>query len=410
MPLTACLADASIVDATACSDDVWASVYRTELTLQLTCRGCGHPMMAKRSSKGLRFFAHRAAGPADCPSAGESAEHLELKRRLADLIRLTGAEAILEATPAQGDQGGWRADVLCIAPSGRRVAFEVQLAAMTVEEGNERSSKYRRDGIDVAWVTSKHAHWVSRIPSMRIDYDDTGAWVTRGIAKFGAMYGWTQPEPVPLDRVVRGLVEATIEPVSARSHEEDVGGKTRWISDATLLVPSAEARAVEQARARAEAQRALEQDQRAQHERNVRALMERQERVLQIAIDDALSTGISENQVWLGVPATWWNGARPVPVMQALGNPRTAMGLAVWVGPNSKEVRLWAVICPVAGRCTSGLGWSWAKRDVRVYAETMTEAAKLAQALNRRPSGILVRETSVMNHNSAASLKAGPEA
>lgn len=390
MPLTARNADGTVIDATACGDDEWFSVYRTALTTALTCRGCGHPMIAKRSSKGLRFFAHRADRPIDCPSAGESVEHLELKRLLADLIRAHGAEAVLEATPNAGDLGGWRADVLGVTVQGRRVAFEVQLAAMTVEEGQTRSAKYQADGIGVAWITSKHAHWLSRIPSARVISDDAGTWATRGLGKWNGT-SWTQPEPVALQRLVVGLMNDSVRAVHAGYHAEEAGARTLWIDDAVLLVPAADAAAMEHQRAAIAAIHAQELQRQENHERNMRLLRERQERVLQDAIADAVETCIGAQQVWLGVPPTQWSGTTPTSLREALGNEKTAQGLVIWAGASRADLRLWAVICPVAARCSYGLGVSWAKRGVRVYAATHREAERLAGALGRQREGITVR-------------------
>lgn len=64
---------------------------------------------------------------------------------------------MIEAQPASGDHGGWRADVLAVTPDGKRFAFEAQLAAMTAAEGIERTERYQRDQIETVWFTTKNA-------------------------------------------------------------------------------------------------------------------------------------------------------------------------------------------------------------------------------------------------------------
>ena len=125
-------------------------------------------MQAKRSKLGLRFFAHDSE-TVGCPSMGETAAHLNLKSQLAQAARRCGWRAELEAMPKVGDVGGWRADVLATDPlSGTRVAFEVQLAPMTVVEGEERTAKYAADDVATFWVTTSTPWWLWRLPGFRI--------------------------------------------------------------------------------------------------------------------------------------------------------------------------------------------------------------------------------------------------
>lgn len=140
-------------------------------------------MITKISRTGLRFFAHKAK-PESCAMGGESPEHRRLKHRIAVLIRQLGFEAAVEAAPAPGDAGGWRADVLGVAPSGRRVAFEVQLAGMTVTEGQDRTDRYARDGIETVWVSTKHAARISALSSARLKLEGDALTADRGLARW----------------------------------------------------------------------------------------------------------------------------------------------------------------------------------------------------------------------------------
>ncbi|WP_089000333.1 competence protein CoiA family protein [Micromonospora echinofusca] len=135
MTFVALHADRGRVDATL--DDlgcgwVWSEIHRRRPRVRLCCQQCDHPVHAKVSSGGLRFFAHDPERRPDCPAARETMEHHLLKLELATAVRSTGWRAELEAT-RPGAQ--WRADVLAVSPDGcRTMAWEVQLSSITAEE------------------------------------------------------------------------------------------------------------------------------------------------------------------------------------------------------------------------------------------------------------------------------------
>ena len=222
VPLTA-LRDLELVDATVIDDAGWSSIHRARPPVTLTCRGCGGALTARVSKYQTRHFYHRTRVD-DCPSIGESADHLRLKALTARSILRAGARAVIEASPRIDDEGGWRADVLAEHSSGRRVAFEVQLAAMTVAEGQERTDRYQRDGIATCWVTLRRSSWFGRIPGIRVDTGDSIAYVTSGLIRWIQTQGcwYLVTDLVSLDRVVALIVggEATPRPLE------------RWIIDA----------------------------------------------------------------------------------------------------------------------------------------------------------------------------------
>lgn len=376
MPLTALDVSGATFDATACSDADWTSVYMCRPRAHLLCRGCGKMMHAKVSSKGLRFFAHDVLSEG-CFSAGETPQHLALKVLIANLIRAAGGQAVLEATPAPTDQGGWRADVLGIGTEGRRVAFEVQLEAMKLEEGQERTARYRADGIDTVWVSDKHASWMCRLPSCHLSSVAEDALVDRGIARYRAdpVHPWEPAEPVPLKSVVRGLLYGNMGTTKSGYYTERIAERTFTSDDAVVLVTTHDLQrqvAHEQRRERVKAK----------HAANLLALEQRQDRVLQLAIDDAIHEG-NLTSISLGVPPTRWTGELPVPLKDASGNNATGFAPALWTehekGRNG--LHLWAVICPPASHLSPSLGRSWRARNVRVYVESAAEARKVGQAL-----------------------------
>ena len=68
------------------------------------------------------------------------------------------------------------------------------------------------------------------------------------------------------------------------------------------------------------------------------------------------------------------------------------MGSVVWLGPARDNLRLFAVVCPVASRITPGLAASWRRRGVQVYVAEPRERQRVAGALGWAPQRLrLVR-------------------
>lgn len=394
MPLTATYAS-DVIDATACTDTAWDAVYKTRPRALLHCRACEQAMHAKLSSRGTRFFAHDRKVP-HCAAAGETPLHRHLKAALADAIRAAGWTAAVEATPDRGDSGGWRADVLAVDDrSGRRIAFEAQLATMTVADAQARTARYAADAIQTIWLTTRHAPWVWSVPGCQLQ-DTTPAdarqpptfAVTRGLAKL-ADDGWIFPPPLPLPRLVAGVLAATIVPFTIDYVREELAhGKTaRWLwhANATGLVPAthgararrlANERAADAARANADAER---------HRSNREALYVRQDRVLPVAAADAAAALHVGECVWAGVPATRVLADVAVDRLSAAGNERTARAATIWIGRDRQALRLFAVCSPVASLITPGLAASWTRRRVRVYVAERAEAVRVARAIGCPP-------------------------
>ena len=185
MTFVALHADRGRVNATL--DDlgcgwVWSEIHRRRPRVRLCCQQCDHPVHAKVSSGGLRFFAHDPERRPDCPAARETMEHHLLKLELATAVRSTGWRAELEAT-RPGAQ--WRADVLAVSPDGcRTMAWEVQLSSITAEEIAERSGRLDGAGVPVCWVGVKPRRWAEEVPSVvvRPPAERGQAWrVTHGL-------------------------------------------------------------------------------------------------------------------------------------------------------------------------------------------------------------------------------------
>ncbi|MFF1872599.1 competence protein CoiA family protein [Kitasatospora herbaricolor] len=179
----------------------WAAVYKVRPRVPLTCPDCGHGVHARRSSRGLRHFAHDPQRPEQCELAGESMEHHLLKLQLACAIRESGWHAELEVAAPDGT---WRADVMASSPDGgRRIAWEAQLSAITLDDIRDRTERYFEAAVEVCWVTTrKETPWMGRVPSVRVDGEE-GRWlVNDGIAGFDSRAGRWEVRPVPLGSLV----------------------------------------------------------------------------------------------------------------------------------------------------------------------------------------------------------------
>jgi competence protein CoiA len=146
MPLVAML-DGERLESFRSTAEEWTALrasYRGRQLL-MTCGSAGIP---KTSSRGIKFFAHKAKG--DCAihvGAPESAEHLQTKALLAEAARRAGWTATVEYV---GPRGDWVADVL-IERGGTRIALEAQWSAQTADEFNARTARYVAAGIQCRW-------------------------------------------------------------------------------------------------------------------------------------------------------------------------------------------------------------------------------------------------------------------
>jgi hypothetical protein len=117
-----------------------------------------------------------------------------------------------------------------------------------------------------------------------------------------------------------------------------------------------------------------------EHDRRRIALFARQEAALPAALADANAALTAHQRVQVRVPPKDVAGT---PTREdARGNERTAYGRVVWIRDGLiRETKLFAVVCPVAGRIGPGLARSWSTRGVRVYAADEGEARHLAGVL-----------------------------
>lgn len=416
VPLTCLHPDRGLLDATAADLGVglrWSDLHRAKPRAALTCRACGGAMAAKVSKLGTPFFAH-VRRPDECDLAYESVEHRLLKSALAALVRAAGWSAELEA-PGEG-VSPWRADLLATSPDGRRrIALEVQLAAITADEIRRRSENYAASAVEVCWVTDRIRPWLGGAPYLVVEPDEGGTLVARyGLWRFEPVFcadrrncdrslyntsnvwramhrgagpevcpGHGQWEPVAqqLARVVGLLLEGRLASGDLRPSRSIGEGRsfTTWSSygqahlawTAPQYLQRAEAQRL--AQLEHERQQELQEEAEAKHAANARAWAERMAGAVLPARQE-LSREL-EQAVEAGEPDAFW----------AMGTPLRLMG----------QRRVQGVICPVAGRITPEIAQRL--RGVVVFVATEDERQRVARQL---PQAVDVR---VVGERAAAS-------
>jgi hypothetical protein len=383
MPLTAVHPKLGTVDASLVTDETWATIHKVRPRPMLTCRGCEGRMQARRSSLGLRFFAHDRTEPT-CPSNGETPEHRALKHTIAQAIREANSTAEIEVAPGPGDRGGWRADVLASTPDGRRIAFEAQLASMTTAEGQERTDRYADDGIETVWITTKHASWLFQLPGVRVDDANGIVRATRGCAVFDGER-WRTRDDALFGRLIASLLAGRVRPLHLRYLSESyLRGKQsvlKFHDDVVILAPTEQVDRYNEQQKREAEQALVEEMQRARHQQNREALVERQRSILPTAAAKTLRVMPDGHSLWAGIPPAPVKDIRSLTPEGSIGNEATAWGVPLWTGTDKRNLFLQAVVCPVADRITDGLAANWRKRNITVFVETPREDQRLNEKL-----------------------------
>lgn len=171
----------------------------------LVCPICSSPMIIVSASvlagEVVRIAHFRHHDIRDCPytayGKGESEEHLSAKAWLRDMLRRDAGFAVPVELEFHLPQIGRIADVAQIFPNGWIVVHEIQLASITPEMLNQRSSDYLAAGCDVVWYLGKNA-------ATRTNRD----WV-REFQGFEALIQWEEY------RVDRHRIELPAEPAAS---------------------------------------------------------------------------------------------------------------------------------------------------------------------------------------------------
>lgn len=391
MPLTAQHPDLGLLDASTHElrrgEGPWPRVYKVRPRAPLTCRGCGHGLHAKISPNGLRFFSHDAA-QSDCPTAGESLAHRLLKLELVSAARAAGWEAELEVAG-----NGWRADVLATSPTGRRMAWEAQLAQITTAEIVDRHDTMTSDGLEVCWVADRHRAWIGVVPAIAVapthpETGEPGLHVVTGHARFeprwcenrrscddvpsfrryveraGPCAGhgtWETPQPLPLERFVAAVCADSLRCLPLTEHHRDAwqrqGAPAAAWTARRYGVAEREQVAAREVREAFEQRLDAERDG---HERHILALMERQQAIRKPA---AARVGeLTGTQAWANDEAQ---------------GPEWAMGIPVLAGSQGVA----GVICPVASRIEGSVRARLA--PLLILVASQAEADRIARVAER---------------------------
>lgn len=198
-------------------DQSWEAVWKVKPPAPIVCAECRHPMYAKISRSGLRFFAHAPHAP-DCEIAqqGESEAHHLLKLELASAARDAGAHAELEV---RAPDGSWRADVLATDPGGGwTMALEAQLSPITAADITARTDRMREHSVTSCWFSDRpHPPWLGTVPSVRLPPDAGGGLtVAEGLVKFTGS-GWQVPPQVGLTDILRWVFAGKVVPHAPRT-------------------------------------------------------------------------------------------------------------------------------------------------------------------------------------------------
>ncbi|MFC4499607.1 MULTISPECIES: competence protein CoiA family protein [Streptomyces] len=196
----------------------WGAVWKVKPPAPITCVECRHPMYAKTSRAGMRFFAHAPHAP-DCEIAreGESEAHHLLKLELAWAARDADAHAELEV---RAPDGSWRADVLASAPNGSwRIALEAQLSPITDTDIAARAERMRQHGVAACWFSDRpRPPWLGAVPSVRVARVAGGSplVVVEGLIRFDGR-SWRRGGPSTLPDFLRRVFHGQAVPHTVHS-------------------------------------------------------------------------------------------------------------------------------------------------------------------------------------------------
>lgn len=169
MPFIAHLGEQRI-SALDLTSDQWARLRARADYPSLVLPGCGIRAIAKTSSRGRQFFAHRSTVKCNEAHLNESPQHRLMKEAVARFIgSQPGWSAHVEYP---GPNRNWVADVLAVSLN-RRIAFEVQLTRQTDAEFEERSQIRFADGALPVWITPHEMPNFPKLPTIKTGFRKT---------------------------------------------------------------------------------------------------------------------------------------------------------------------------------------------------------------------------------------------
>ncbi|KPI32878.1 hypothetical protein OV450_6908 [Actinobacteria bacterium OV450] len=206
---------------------VWEEIHKVRPAAPLSCKVCGHGVVAKQLKRhGTRFLAHLPGGPECELRSGEGPEHQVLKQALANAAEQAEWVALLEqpSTDWGFANRSWVADVLALSdgedgPETLRV-LEAQCVNQSASEAQERTRACWANGVPRIWLAREMGHeWVAHVPALVVEgrgAEASGWWVTHGIGEVARNEaGENVLVPVgrrPLADVVRDILDEELVP------------------------------------------------------------------------------------------------------------------------------------------------------------------------------------------------------
>jgi competence protein CoiA len=125
--------------------------YVTKASGPFACPKCGDEVILRRGAVKVAHFAHKP--PVTCDyGTGETEQHRILKKGIAETLRNQGAVNV-ELEKRLENQ---IADVYCETATGQKVAIEVQISKLSLDQIANRTFAYQRQGVYVLWLVPWH--------------------------------------------------------------------------------------------------------------------------------------------------------------------------------------------------------------------------------------------------------------
>jgi competence protein CoiA len=187
------------------------------------CPECLAEVILKQGRVRIHHFAHLP--PVTCRyGRGETEEHRRCKLALYDGLRTAPGVENVELEYPVANQ---RADVLATI-RGARVAFEVQVSILSLEDLNSRTAGYSRAGVAVCWMHPSALDGISAgIQSGRYSPKQWERWIHA--ANYGRCYYWNEHlwvQPVHFDpHMLEVEVRTWFE---SGGYEQSAGGYSKY--------------------------------------------------------------------------------------------------------------------------------------------------------------------------------------
>lgn len=128
--------------------------------IDLECRFCGTKMFIRKSPQGTHHFYHQRSCTSKLKGHPESPEHLSGKDFIANYFapNLNGWANFVALMEEPLKEVNRIVDVLFKFPMGWGWAHEIQLSPISINDLQERTSDYLKNGVDVIWWFGKNAN------------------------------------------------------------------------------------------------------------------------------------------------------------------------------------------------------------------------------------------------------------